>query len=201
MTANPISASVVEERRRAPRTIVPQRVKVHLLRPGGAAPLVNLNISERGLCVRTAQVVEVRSLVRFKIASAGGRGAQGLRPVECTGRVAWVIQRLDLRPEPPLIFDVGLEFVEPPASLRQWLLRQGVEASAGKRTSGSLRPLEGATVRGRRFTPRLQREVARPPRWHLVVVVDEVPCFSARFVSERAALEAWDEFQRREGRR
>lgn len=202
MTASAASVSVVEERRRSPRNAPPPRFGVNLLQPtGGVVTVDSLNVSERGLCVRLAEVLEVRSLVRLQLASPEGHAIQGSWPVECTGRVAWVIQRLDLRPEPPFVFDVGLEFVDPPPPLRRWLLQQGLEAVVAKPKGSPPQAVEPVTIRDRQFVPRLTREAARPPRWHLVVLVDDAPCFSARFPSERSALEAWDAFQRQQMKR
>ncbi len=58
-----------------------------------------------------------------------------------------------------------------------------------------------AVVRGRQFTPRLERTTHQPLRWHLVVLVESVPCFSGHYPSERAALAAWTQFQRDQHKR
>ncbi|MBI1991807.1 MAG: PilZ domain-containing protein [Candidatus Omnitrophica bacterium] len=109
----------IEERRKFPRRELPPRFDVSLLRPQGAVPAQSINVSEGGLCVRLEEMVEVRSLVRLQVTPVEGSGSgRGQRPMECAGRVAWVIQRLDLRSAPPFLFDVGVEFVDPPPLLR-----------------------------------------------------------------------------------
>ena len=120
--------------------------------------------------------------------------------MECTARVAWVIQRLDLRDIPPFLYDVGIEFVDPPAVLRR-LLARGAGLTVLRTQAVRARTLESAVVRGRWFVPRLERESNHPPRWHLVISVDGVACFSARYPSERAAMLAWAQFKRRQARR
>jgi len=76
-----------------------------------------------------------------------------------------------------------------------------LELAELKRRAASRRILEPFLARGRDFTPRLERASSRPPRWHLVVSVDGVPCFSAHYPSERAAIAAWAKFKRQQARR
>lgn len=192
----------IEERRKFPRRELPPRFDVSLLRPQGAVPAQSINVSEGGLCVRLEEMVEVRSLVRLQVTPVEGSGSgRGQRPMECAGRVAWVIQRLDLRSAPPFLFDVGVEFVDPPPLLRPWMAQRAGGVSALKARSSPQRGLEPSVIRARQFIPRLERDSNHPPRWHLVVSVDGAPCFSGRYPGERAALEAWEQFKRREAKR
>ena len=182
--------SVVQERRKFARHGAPSRVEVNLLRPQGLIPANTVNLSEGGVCCRLEEMLEVRSLVRLQVMKAPP--ARSLHPVECTGRVAWVIQRLDLRPTPPFLFDIGIEFVDPPPLLRFPPLKGRVLHQ---------RALESSLIRGRQFVPRLERDVNHGGRWHLVVSVEGTPCFSGHYPSERAALAAWGQFRRQQARR
>ncbi len=214
---------MMEERRRAPRVEVQAQLAVSVLEPRGAGSIGGINISEGGVCLRLQEALEVRSLVRLQVArgirAAGARLGKDRRPVECTGRVAWVIQRLDLRDAPPFLFDVGIEFVDPPPLLRQLLSRallsradgglaalkdlsrdEVARTSAQRRMSASNprkgRELPSALIRGRRYVAKVDDEPGAAARWHLVVFVDEMPCFSGRYSTERATLEAWTQFKR-----
>ena len=203
--------TVIAERRQHPRDAVSSRVAINLLQPHTSATISSVNYSEGGLCLRLHEALEVRSLVRLQVRPShvgedeGRPGedralSKASRPVECTGRVAWVIQRLDLRSVPPFLFDVGIEFVDPPPILRQLMAhRGGLVALKGRAASG--KGLDSPLIRGRHFIPRLEREASHPPRWHLVVSVGSVPCFSGRYPSERAALVAWAAFKRQQARR
>lgn len=190
--------TLTQERRRFPRTVSGARLSINVIRPY-ARPVGQVNYSEGGLCLRLDEALEVRSLIRLQVASARAGNGQR-RPIECTGRVAWVIQRLDLRSIPPFLFDVGIEFVDPPPFLR-WLIAQQGNVAPAQGRSVPARALDAAVIRGRQFIPRLERDAHRPSRWHLVVSVDGAPCFSSRYSSERAALSAWSQFQRRQTKR
>jgi len=203
--------TIIAERRQHPRDAVSPRVAINLLQPHASATISSINYSEGGLCLRLREALEVRSLVRLQVTPTrpgDGEGrtgeisapSRGSRPVECTGRVAWVIQRLDLRSVPPFLFDIGIEFVDPPPILRQLIAQRGGLAALKDRAAPG-KGLDSSVIRGRHFIPRLEREASRPPRWHLVVSVDGAPCFSGRYPSERTALIAWAAFKRQRGRR
>ncbi|MBI3320941.1 MAG: PilZ domain-containing protein [Candidatus Omnitrophica bacterium] len=208
------AASSIQERRQFARSEWTARVAINLLRTRRsivADPVVN--ISEGGLCLRLQEELQVRSLVQMQLTAtaAGGsseRTGQGTapeslrtgRPVRCTGRVTWVVQRLDLREAPPFLFDVGIEFVDPPPLLRRLLVQRGA-ALTSKSREPHTKTLEASIIRGRRFVPRLERSSRPPLRWHLVVSVDGVPCFSSHFASEQEALAAWARFKRQQAKR
>lgn len=194
-----VSATPTQERRQFPRSELPRRVEINLLQPSATVSPHSVNFSEGGLCLRLQELLEVRSLVRLQLTPERA-GSVKSRSLECTGRVAWIIQRLDLRDAPPFLYDVGIQFVDPPPLLRQLMARQG-DHIASKMPSGGVRALESCLSRGRRFLPRLERQAQRPPRWHLVVSVDGVPCFSGHYPSERAALAAWERFKRQRTKR
>lgn len=190
-----LTSTAVQDRRRFTRGESPGRFEVNLLRPSGRIPAESVNVSEGGLCVRLEEMLEVRSLVQLQLTSSAARA----RPVRCTGRVTWVMQRLDLRASPPFLFDAGIELINPPPPLRQLA---APSAGAGKRQPATHhKTLDAAVVRGRAFHPRLERVPGQVGRWHLVVTVDGVPCFSEHFPSERAAAEGWVRFKRQQAKR
>jgi hypothetical protein len=207
---SPVSS--VQEQRRFARQDGPPRLAINLLRTNQSIAADSINVSEGGLCLRLQQELEVRSLVRLQLTPSSspsddrrqGLSGRAARSVTCTGRVAWVIQRLDLREGPPFLFDVGIEFVDPPAVLRQFMARQGIAVSGSKPKAApplAVKHLDPAAIRGRGFVPRLERNARQIPPWHLVVTVDGVACFSERFASERAALAAWARFKRQQANR
>jgi hypothetical protein len=194
-----LTSSAVQERRQFLRSdVVP--FHVDLLKPDRSLSASSVNFSEGGVCLRLREALEVRSLVDLQLIPhvelAGLR-----RPMRCQGRVAWVIQRLDLRPTPPFLFDVGIEFVDPPPALRQLMAQRGAKGSGSTIRSMPQKPLASAVIRGRQFLARLERTAAHPAGWHLVVSVDGLPCFSHHYPSEREAMAAWDRFKRQQGKR
>ena len=196
-----LASAPMLDRRKCSRTDGPAGFGINLVQPhGGAIPATSVNLSEGGLCVRLENTLEVRAMVRLQVIP-GGSLRRSRRPVECAGRVAWIVQRMDLRATPPFLFDVGIEFIDPPPLLRQFLSRRGGPLSTIERPAARAKTLEPATLRGRQFLPRLEREAGHPPRWHLVVSVDGTPCFSGHYPSERAAMVDWARFQRRQAKR
>lgn len=193
-----MTKGMIQERRHARRRTLAKRLGIQLVQQRRSIAAHGINISEGGLCLRVEEELQVRSLVRLQFTPGNVSVAS---PLTCSGRVAWVIQRLDLRPMPPFLFDVGIEFVDPPATVRQLLGRHGAEAAAAKEVPPKARVLEVATVRGREFVPRLTRVTTASPPWHLIVTVDGVPCFSGHYPSERATLKAWAQFKRGQMRR
>jgi hypothetical protein len=190
------------ERRRHPRSSFPSRLAVHLLEPPTSVEPEGINLSEHGLCLRLREALEVRSLVRLQLIRTAQQRRPTHRPtpVACTGRVAWVTQRLDVRTGPPFLYDTGIELIEPPAGIRSLLVRgapQPARATARAAGDGDLRPV---ALRGRRFVPQLTQEPGRNTRWHLVVRADGVPCFSGHYGSARGARAAWEQFVRRQSR-
>jgi len=157
----------------------------------------SLNLSEGGMCLRLHQPLEIRAHVRLRLFPEREK-----KPVEFAGRVAWIVQRLDLRDSPPFLYDIGVEFVNPSASLRQFASRSGVTVKAVE-PKPKHPMLPAATIRERHYVPRLDRE-AVTGAWHLIVWVEGVPCFSRRFPSHKEAVGAWEQFKRhtaRAGRR
>jgi len=193
-----MTKGAIQERRHSRRRTVARRVGIHLLHQRRSIAANGINVSEGGLCLRLEEELQVRSLVRLQFTPE--KLPVGSHLI-CRGRVAWVIQRLDLRPLPPFLFDVGIEFVDPPAMVRQFIARQGGDSAAAKEPLSRARVLETATVRGREFVPRLQRVTTASLPWHLIVTVDGLPCFSGHYPSERATLKAWAQFKREQMKR
>ena len=192
--------TLTQERLHFTRAPWPAALGINLLQPPGAGPVNHVNMSEGGLCLRLPTRLEVRSLVRLQLTPADSL-ARRWRPMECTGRVAWVTQRLDLRAMPPYLFDVGIEFVNLPRSIHRRLTQQHIQVGAVKpRGSNHGKPLEPAVVKGRQFVPRLDPDGLRQARWHLIVTVGDVPCFSRHYPTEHEALAAWERFKRAQAR-
>ena len=196
-----LHAPSIQERRKFPRRDGAGRLSINLLRPQGAVSADGMNVSEAGVCVRLEEMLEVRSLIRLQFATPPRESQRKPRLLECAGRVAWVIQRSDLRERPPFLFDIGIEFVDPPPTLRKLLAQRSSRLGAPAVRLSQTSTVEPVSIRSRAFVPRLERESNHPLRWHLVVSVDGVPCFSGRYASERAALEAWGRFKRQQARR
>ena len=102
---------------------------------------------------------------------------------------------------PPFLFDVGIEFVDPPASLRQSIVQKGSELASEKGETVQEKTLASSMIHGREYLPRLERASRPHTPWHLVVLVGGVPCFSGHYPSERAALAAWAQFKREQAKR
>ncbi|HEX9781056.1 MAG TPA: PilZ domain-containing protein [bacterium] len=193
-----LKTKTMTERRRFSRSGSGRPLGVSLLQPRPSGAVDGVNVSEGGLCLRMEEALEIRSLVRLEVSSEREAFARSRQPLQCRGRVAWVVQRLDLRDRPPFLFDIGIEFVDPSPLLREMLgLLDIAPGTSGSLPSAAprkgLAPLVTAT---RAFVPQLVRESGPPIRWHLAVFADGVPCFSQRFPSQRAAIEAWGRFKR-----
>jgi hypothetical protein len=194
----PVSAPT-QERRRAVRVSGRADCEISLLRPDGLLTAESVNVSEGGLCLRVRQMLEVRSLVDVQMVPAKSRASRARRPVRCAARVTWVMQRLDLRDAPPFFFDTGIEFINPSPQVRQCFAQSGIVLPASERAA--LSSIEPAKIHGRRFVPALERGDAEAGKWHLVISVEGVPCFSEHYASQRAALAAWAKFKRQQAKR
>lgn len=196
--------AIVEERRKFPRYPYPPGADITLLDPLSAVVAQGVNLSEGGFCLRLEEALEIRSLVRFQLIPDGRHRKRAWRnprqPMECTGRVAWVIQRLDLRERPPFLFDTGIEFINPPPLLRRLMVDAKIPAARQVKQEPSTKQLRPTIIRGRCYIPCVTREAKSNTRWHLVVHVDGTPCFSGHYTSERATLTAWLRFKREQAR-
>jgi hypothetical protein len=161
------------ERRKHSRGIFAGRVQLART-PSDVLDANPVNVSDAGICLRIKELLEVSSRVQVRLFASAKQP-----PRTCDGRVAWVVQRLDLRSSPPFLYDVGVEFLK----------------AAVAQTNGRLK-WEPIVVAQRRYTPSIQRDLAGGDPWHLVVRVDGAPCFAKRFGMLRDAREAWEKFQR-----
>jgi len=179
------------DRRRDARINLQTRVEIDRPHPPARLPANSVNLSEGGMCVRLQESLELSSRVRLRLFLTPAK-----RPLTCAGRVAWVVQRMDLRAMPPFLYDVGLEFVEPSRAIRQIVLRLGLafRRSGGR---GRIPSLSSATIHGRPYVPKLDKALSSGLPWHLSVWVDGAPCFSQRYASQRQAVQAWEQFVRR----
>ena len=188
-----MAIKTIPERRRVPRIDFQGRVEVDQFQARSHLQASSVNFSESGLCFRLQQALDVRSRVKLRLFAVMGK-----RPVECAARVAWVVQRLDLRDAPPFVYDVGVEFIDPPPRVRTLAAKAGVTGKPlGMPMVAERGPvLQSVTVNDRCYMPHLNRESSTANRWHLVVTIDDVPCFSQRFASTRDAVSSWERFKR-----
>ena len=195
-----LAATPIQERRQSGRNGFPPSFAVSLIEPHRAVPASGVDLSKGGVCLRLQEILEVRSLVQLQLTPEGRGPVRGQRSVMCAGRVKWVVQRLDLRHMPPFLFDIGIEFVDPPVALRHLIAQRGIPPGAAKARVVTEKQLTPLVIRGRQFVPRLER-AGSPPRWHLVVSVEGIPCFSAHSPSRRAAIAGWIRFKHQQAKR
>ena len=199
MTINTLEQA---DRRRIPRSNFQRRVELQAPQLSGRVQANSMNLSEAGLCVRLQAALDIHAAVTLRLFAE-----PHVRPLQCDGKVTWVVQRLDLRDAPPFLYDVGVEFVNPPSRLRQLASRLGVTLKSSPRlligVKGSLRRMAGGLLpsvllHGRTYDALVQHEHRAESRWHLIIKADGVPCFSHRYETEDEALEAWKQFKRQE---
>lgn len=184
-----------DERRQAGRVRLQGRVELAVAHKPTPVAGNTVNLSEGGLCVRVEESLDVKSPVTLKL-FAQPRS----RPVECAGRVAWVVQRLDLRTAPPFLYDIGVEFVRTSAQLRQVASKLGVAVRARSGRAAKPTRLDPVAARGRMYEPRVLHAASPQGAWHLVVKADGAPCLSRHFTTERGAVEGWEQFKRQVGK-
>lgn len=200
-----MAVKTAEERRQTGRVQLQGRVEIAVAHRATPVSGNSVNLSEGGLCVRLEESLDVKSPVTLKLfpqPRSGHPATLRSRPVECAGRVAWVVQRSDLRAAPPFVYDVGVEFVRTSARLRQVASKLGVVVRA---PLGAAKPtsLDPVTARGRTYEPRVLHAASPHGAWHLVIQADGAPCLSRHFTSEREAVAGWNQYKRqlRRGKR
>ncbi len=198
-----MALKTLPEHRKAARVNLQGPVEIELTFPRDAHQPSNLhplpirlaassvNLSEGGICVRMEEPLEIRAQVTLRLFAQ----TAAKKPLECSGRIAWVVQRLDLKDSPPFLYDVGVEFVDATNRLRQLMSRAGVLVKPASEHLPQ-RVLEPALLNGHRYVPRLERESSPSPCWHLTVWVEGVPCFSQRHPSSQEAADSWEQFKR-----
>ena len=155
------------------------------------------DLNEGGLSIRLTERLDLHTLVRLRLATGRTRTS-----VECVGRVAWTTERVDLRPEPPYPYDMGIEFVQVPAFIRRRLSHayQRLREQRASRPPTRVPTLRGAALNGRYYAPSVTYETTPQPAWHLIVRSEDVPCYARRFTSAAAAVDGWRAFKRECGR-
>src|SRR3989338_4333380 len=106
------------EQRQCPRVGFEGRA---LIPPDGRAtftPCEPRNVSEGGVCLRLEEDMELRSEVDIQLLAANLT-----QPIQCHGRVNGTTARRDVRAQPPIPYDVGIEFVGLSPQLRAQLQR------------------------------------------------------------------------------
>ena len=197
MTAPLLASAPTQERRAAPRVPFHGSVTLEVLSSSLRVATQAVNFSERGVCLRVQEALDINSRLRLQLHDQHRK-----RPLACQGRVSWVVQRLDVREAAPFVYDIGVEFIDPPNLLKRLASRLGVALVMPAARNGADRTLRPAAIRDRLHVPQLTRERSErsergvSSRWHLVVTVDGSPCFSRRYASAREALEAWRRFKR-----
>ncbi len=183
------------ERRIDSRLNFPADWNIHVIKPTAIQSIDGVNVSNRGACLRVGHSLEINSLMDLQFKHMVSAQAENVNEIEkCSARVAWVVQRLDLRATPPFLFDVGIEWLSPPKLLIQSIF--GKTAVVKSELSAKARKALTSWQRnGREFVPKLTFEENRDPSWHLVIMADGAPCSSQRLATEKAALEALKKFQ------
>lgn len=189
------------ERRKLSRVGFERRVELVVPKLQGRVQASSLNLSEGGLCLRIQETLDIRSSVTLRLFVQSRK-----KPLECMARVAWIVQRRDLREAPPFLYDVGVEFIDPPARLRAMVSKVGLTLKTApaprhltERINGYRVPMTSSqpiTVHGRCYVPQVNQGPPPDNRWHLVVTVDGAPCFSQRYASGREAQRSWEQFKR-----
>ena len=191
MSTSTLTPAPAQERRTSPRVPFHGSVTLEVLNSPQRVETQAVNVSERGLCLRVQESLDINSRLRMEL-----REQQRKRPLACQGRVSWVVQRPDLSGATPFIYDVGIEFIDPPDLLRRMAARLGLSlAVPAARHDTSGRTLRPAEIHHRLHVPHLTHEPGTSKRWHLVISVDGAPCFSRRYGSSQEALEAWRRFK------
>ncbi|MBI3312601.1 MAG: PilZ domain-containing protein, partial [Candidatus Omnitrophica bacterium] len=111
----------MRERRKISRVGFERRIELLIPKLQRCIQANSLNLSEGGLCLRIHETLEIRSSVMLRLFAQPRR-----KPLECKGRITWVVQRRDLRDAPPFLYDVGVEFIDPPARLRAIVSKVGL---------------------------------------------------------------------------
>ena len=194
-------STILQERRQFPRSPRASRLRVDLIHPTRMPNVENVNLGAGGLCLRLQEALDVRSLVRLHMTPSVSRAHRLKRSLECTGRVAWVSQRLDLRSAPPFLFDVGIELIQPSPLLRRLMTPAGAPAVDNRALARAPHAPDPAAFHGRHYVPCLERDGQGPQPWHLVVHVDGAACFSGRYASRAQALGGWTKFKREQSKR
>ena len=106
------------EQRIFPRVSFDGQALIRTDHHAGFMPCEPRNVSMGGVCLRMDEEVELRSEVDVQLVTP-----HLPQPIQCHGRVNWITARLDVRMQPPIPYDVGIEFVGLSPQLRAELQR------------------------------------------------------------------------------
>ena len=114
------------EKRESPRLVFEGRALIRTQQRATFVPCESRNVSLGGMCLRLEEEIALQSEVEVQIVTSDGP-----QPIQCHGRVNWTTARLDVRAQPPIPYDVGIEFVGLSPQLRE-ALRRAIEAMRGR---------------------------------------------------------------------
>ena len=107
-----------QEYRQSPRVNFDGQALIRTEHHSGFVPCEPRNVSVGGMCLRLEEEVELRSEVDVQLVIPNTP-----QPLQCHGRVNWITARLDVRMQPPIPYDVGIEFEGLSPQLRTELQR------------------------------------------------------------------------------
>ena len=113
MTTEPVT-----EKRESPRLPFDGQTLIRTGDHTTFTPCEPRNVSIGGMCLRLDEEIELQSEVEVQIVTSDGP-----QPIQCHGRVNWTTARLDVRAQPPIPYDVGIEFTGLSPQLRAELKR------------------------------------------------------------------------------
>ena len=108
----------VDEQRQFPRVAFDGQTLIRTPQRATFMPCESRIVSVGGMCLRLEEDMELRSEVDVQIVTGASAA-----PIQCRGRVNWTTARLDVRPQPPIPYDIGIEFVGLSQHLRSELQR------------------------------------------------------------------------------
>ncbi|GEM_PF-4461714 len=108
----------VEEKRQFPRVTCEGQVFLRTEERFEPIACTPQNVSIGGVCVRLEAMLEIGAEVDVQLVLP-----QFAQPLACHGRVCWTTARMDLCDEPPIPYDVGIEFLNVSIPLRETLRR------------------------------------------------------------------------------
>ena len=107
-----------DDKRQAPRSSFDGQALIRTADRATFMPCEPRNMSIGGMCLRLDEEVELQSDVEVQLVSGDSP-----HTIQCHGRVNWTTARLDVRAQPPIPYDVGIEFVGLSPQLRAELKR------------------------------------------------------------------------------
>ncbi len=94
-------------RRRFPRAEYPCRITIYTKDAPQIFSTRTQNIGEGGVCVILDKELKLFSVVGLELFLENGHA-----PLNCTGRVVWVVKKRGSKPDAGVMFDTGIEFAD-----------------------------------------------------------------------------------------